>query len=168
MNIDVFSDARLVAGDRTYKCAIGKGGVSSSKTEGDNATPTGCYQLRRVLYRADRISRPNTNLPLKEIKLSDGWCDDPVCPDYNRLVKLPHAGGFEKLWREDHIYDIMLPIGYNDNPPVAGKGSAIFLHMAREDYSPTRGCVALAKDDLLELLRKFDPDTQICIHDKND
>lgn len=167
MNIDVFPDGRLVIEGKAYKCAIGKGGVKSAKFEDDGATPEGCYPLRRVFYRADRLKKPLTSLDCQIIRPNDGWCDDPGCGSYNKLVKLPHSGGREKLWRDDHVYDIAVPLGYNDSPIAAGKGSAIFLHLAREDYSPTKGCIALNKNDLLEILQKVHKSTQICIHSKS-
>lgn len=150
---------------KTYPCAIGKGGIKpeEDKVEGDGATPAGCFKLREVLYRADRLDEPKTKLPLGEIEPEDGWCDDSDNEDYNQLVTLPHPGSHEELWREDHVYDIIVPIGYNDDPAIPGEGSAIFMHIAREGYTPTDGCVALKQEDLLEILSYCDENTQICI-----
>lgn len=137
---------------RTASCALGRAGIVAAKREGDGGTPAGTFALRRVLYRADRMAPPPTRFPLAEIAPGDGWCDDPGRPEYNRPVALPFAGSAERLWRDDPLYDAVVVIGHNDDPPVAGQGSAIFLHVARTDYAPTEGCVALVRDDLLALL----------------
>jgi L,D-peptidoglycan transpeptidase YkuD (ErfK/YbiS/YcfS/YnhG family) len=137
---------------RTVKCALGRSGIAGDKREGDGATPIGRFPLRRVLYRADRLSLPPTALPTAATEPGDGWCDDPTSPDYNRQVRLPITASHEHLWRLDEIYDIVVVLGHNDDPPVAGAGSAIFLHVARPDFAPTQGCVAVACADLLQLL----------------
>lgn len=136
------------------RCALGRSGVTpaESKREGDGASPIGIWPIRQVLWRADRLARPETRLPLIEIIPEAGWCDDPADPFYNRPVILPYPASHEKLWREDRVYDVIVELGYNDDPAVTGKGSAIFLHVARPDYSPTEGCVACALPDLLTLL----------------
>jgi L,D-peptidoglycan transpeptidase YkuD (ErfK/YbiS/YcfS/YnhG family) len=139
-------------GRREVKCALGRGGIVADKREGDGATPIGRFALRRVFYRADRLSLAATALPASTIEPGDGWCDDPASPDYNRFVRLPIAANHEHLWRLDEIYDIVVVLGHNDDPPVPGAGSAIFLHVARADYGPTQGCVAVARADLLRLL----------------
>ncbi len=133
------------------RCALGRGGISSDKREGDGATPAGRFALREAFYRADRIERPETRLPLRAIAETDGWCDDPADAAYNRLVGLPYPGRHERLWREDGLYDLVIVVGYNDDPPVAGRGSAIFIHAAAPGYAPTEGCVALELGDLLAL-----------------
>ena len=137
--------------------------MTAEKREGDGATPAGVHPLRQVLYRQDRVSRPATGLPARPIRMHDGWCDDPRDPSYNRPVSLPHASSAERLWRDDHVYDVVVVIGYNDRPPSPGLGSAIFLHVARDRFAPTAGCVALAMDDLLAVLRDCDRDTEIDI-----
>ena len=136
------------------RCALGRSGVTpaESKREGDGASPIGVWRMRQVLWRSDRIAAPATRLPAVELIPEAGWCDAPGDPFYNRPVLLPYAASHERLWREDHIYDLIVELGYNDAPVIAGKGSAIFLHVAREDYSPTEGCVACALPDLLALL----------------
>ncbi len=148
-------------GTRRWRCAIGPAGVSADKREGDGATPIGCFQLRRVLYRPDRVARPETVLPVAPLAPEDGWCDDPDDAAYNRPVRLPYAASHERLWRDDGIYDVIVVLGHNDDPPVPGRGSAIFLHVAREDYGPTAGCVALALADLLTVLREAGPGARI-------
>jgi L,D-peptidoglycan transpeptidase YkuD (ErfK/YbiS/YcfS/YnhG family) len=110
--------------------------------------------LREVLYRADRGKRPRTQLPVRAIRVSDGWCDDPVEANYNRHVTLPAARRAEGLWRADRLYDIVIVLGYNDRPRVKGRGSAIFVHLARPGYAPTEGCIALARHDLVRLLAR--------------
>lgn len=150
-------------GAEVRPCAVGRGGVRRDKREGDGATPAGCWPLRRLLYRADRLAAPQTALPLAGIGPGDGWCDDPADSRYNRPVTLPYGARHEKLWRDDGIYDLIVVLGHNDDPPVAGAGSAIFLHVARPDYAPTGGCVALAPADLLSFLRDAGPDSRVCV-----
>jgi len=145
-------DGFLRWGTRAWRCALGPAGIRSDKREGDGATPAGCFPLRRVLWRADRLARPITELPVSPIAPGDGWCDDPADPAYNQPVRLPHVASAERLWRDDAVYDVVVVLGHNDDPPVPGHGSAIFLHVARPDYPPTQGCVALALPDLLSLL----------------
>lgn len=160
----VVSNSEMIVDGKTYRIAIGKKGFAADKREGDNCTPLGTFLLREVWYRADKIAKPETNLPLKIIAQDDGWCDAPGHPDYNKHVKLPFAASHEKLWREDDVYDVVVPLGYNDDPPVAGKGSAIFMHVARPAYEGTEGCVALRLEELLELLVKIGPNDRIEIH----
>jgi L,D-peptidoglycan transpeptidase YkuD (ErfK/YbiS/YcfS/YnhG family) len=156
---------QLIFQGKIYSCAIGKNGFSADKKEGDGCTPFGVYKLRECWYRADRMFPPETNLPLKIIGRDDGWCDDPASPDYNKHIKLPSDFSHEKLWWPDSLYDLIIPIGYNDDTPVAGKGSAIFLHIAQADYGGTEGCVALARSDLFALLPYFSSKTSISIEE---
>ncbi len=137
------------------RCALGRSGVclAADKQEGDGRTPAGAWPVRRLLWRPDRGTAPTSRLPVARIRPDDGWCDDPLQPDYNRPVRLPHPGSAERLWRDDHVYDLLVTLGYNDEPVVPGGGSAIFAHLARSDYAPTEGCVALARDDMLRFLR---------------
>ncbi|AKM78334.1 MAG: hypothetical protein UY31_C0031G0008 [Candidatus Wolfebacteria bacterium GW2011_GWE1_48_7] len=146
-----------------YRCAIGKGGYTHDKEEGDGATPFGRFLLREVYFRADRVARPETQLPVFSLCPDDGWCDDISHPQYNTKISLAFDGGHEHLWKDDHIYDVIVVIGYNDDPIIVGKGSAIFMHIARPDYSPTEGCVALVQQDLLSVLRDCVPGTAIRI-----
>ena len=145
------------------RCAVGSGGIAKKLREGDGATPIGAWPLRRVLYRADRLAAPHCVLPVTPLQPHDGWCETPDDPDYNTLVRLPHPAAAESMWREDHLYDIVVVVGYNDDPVVAGKGSAIFLHLARENYTPTAGCVALALPDLLEALAQLAPHDRLIV-----
>jgi len=134
------------------RCALGAGGIRADKREGDGATPAGLLSLRRVLFRADRGPRPATALPAEPIAPEDGWCDDPAHPDYNRQVRLPHPARHEHLWREDSVYDVVGVLGWNDAPVRPGRGSAIFLHLARPGLPPTEGCIALPGPELRRLL----------------
>ena len=135
---------------REVRCALGPGGVvaADAKREGDGATPAGRWPMRRAFYRPDRGEAPKTPLPLQALAPEDGWCDAPADPRYNQPVKLPYPASAETMWREDGLYDLVVVLGYNDDPPVAGRGSAIFLHCARPDFTVTQGCVALARSDL--------------------
>lgn len=153
----------LHAGGKTYRCAVGKGGFSEHKKEGDGATPVGVFPLRCCWYRADKVALPKTDLPLFIIEQHDGWSDDPTDAHYNQHVLLPHTFSHEVLWRDDAVYDLIVPLGYNDAPIVAGRGSAIFMHVAKPDYAPTEGCVALAREDLLEVLEKLSASSHIDI-----
>jgi L,D-peptidoglycan transpeptidase YkuD (ErfK/YbiS/YcfS/YnhG family) len=153
------SRGRLRWNGRDISCAIGRSGVVAAdlKREGDGATPLGDWPMRQVFWRPDRLEKPVTQLPVIALRPDMGWCDDPAHPDYNKQVLLPFPASHEKLWRDDSIYDLIVVLGYNDAPPIAGKGSAIFLHLARDDFSPTEGCVACARDGLLALLRAAQP-----------
>ena len=153
----------FLAGHAAMRCAIGRGGYANAKQEGDGATPVGLWPVREAFYRPDRIDRPATGLPARPIAPRDGWCDAPGDPQYNRPVTLPYAASHEKMWRDDHLYDLVVVLGYNDDPPVPGKGSAIFMHVARPDYGPTEGCVALAMPDLLSVVDRLDSGSVIDI-----
>ncbi|MEE2721285.1 MAG: L,D-transpeptidase family protein [Pseudomonadota bacterium] len=145
-------------GDRTYRCAIGRGGVVREKTEGDEASPMGRYRLIRALYRADRMGPPKTHLPLSPIAETDGWCDDPADTAYNTQVTLPHPASCEKLARDDRLYNIIVVTDHNNDPVVPGAGSAIFVHVADgADYAPTEGCIAFSETDLREILGQWVP-----------
>lgn len=164
-DILVYPPGKLVWLEREFACALGRGGVSADKEEGDGATPAGRFPIRRIFYRADRVERPKTVIPLQVLFPDDGWCDDPGDENYNRLVKLPHRASHEVMWREDRLYDVVVVLGFNDDPPVAGKGSAIFMHVAGPGYGPTEGCVALALSDLLALIESLGESTEIRIHE---
>jgi L,D-peptidoglycan transpeptidase YkuD (ErfK/YbiS/YcfS/YnhG family) len=148
-------------GEKRWRCVVGAGGVREDKVEGDAATPVGEFPLRRIYFRNDRLVLPKVRLPARPIGEHDGWCDDPRSPVYNRLVRIPNEWSHEKMWREDGLYDVVVVVGYNDDPPEGEWGSAIFLHIARDDMSPTQGCVAFARADLLELLPLIGPDTRL-------
>lgn len=151
-------------GARRWRCALGAGGVREDKVEGDAATPAGEYPLRHIYFRNDRLVLPQVRLPARPIAEHDGWCDDPRSPAYNRLVHIPNDWSHEKMWREDGLYDLLVVVGYNDDPPEGEWGSAIFLHIAHDDLSPTHGCIAFARDDLLELVTLIGPRTRVNVH----
>jgi L,D-peptidoglycan transpeptidase YkuD (ErfK/YbiS/YcfS/YnhG family) len=152
MQAIIHPDGRLVVGGLVFRAALGRGGVRKDKREGDGATPAGLLPLRRVLYRADRVRPPDCTVPVEPVAPTDGWCDDPSHRDYNRMVRLPHEGRYEELWRQDALYDLIGVLGWNDAPVHRDRGSAIFLHVAQRDYGPTEGCVALAVGDLQRVL----------------
>jgi L,D-peptidoglycan transpeptidase YkuD (ErfK/YbiS/YcfS/YnhG family) len=158
MNLIVTSDregAWLEWGAGRRRAAVGPAGIAVKGGEGDGVTPFGIFPVREIFYRADRIAVPRTQLPLRAIQKDYGWCDAPDDPNYNRLVRLPYPASTEKMWRDDHLYDLLAVLGYNDNPVVPGRGSAIFVHLARSDYSATHGCVALAYEDLLAAIEQL-------------
>ena len=161
MDLIVEPSGSLHFGTRTVRCALGKGGVTAAKREGDGATPVGVYALRRLYYRADRVAALHSGLTMQPLTQNDGWCDEPAHPRYNTFVTLPFDGRHERLWRDDRLYDVIGVIGYNDEPIVPGLGSAIFLHVAAPDYAPTEGCVALGLDDLFSVLAVCDATTRI-------
>ncbi|WP_158743158.1 L,D-transpeptidase [Acidisphaera sp. L21] len=152
MQAVVLGDGFLRIGPQQWRCCLGAAGMRLHKQEGDSASPIGLLPLRRVLYRADRGPAPETAAPVEPIGRNDGWCDDPTDRAYNRPVRLPHSARYEELWRDDGLYDIVGILGWNDDPVQRNNGSAIFLHIARPDYAPTEGCVALALRDLREVL----------------
>lgn len=156
----------LNVGGRRFPCALGKTGVSAEKREGDGATPLGTFPLRELRYRQDRLNAPATELPLVPISPSDGWCDSPEDLRYNRPVRLPYPASAETMWREDHLYDLVVVLGHNDHPVVPYRGSAVFFHLAKEkegELQPTEGCVALRLNDMLEVLALCGPGTQMRI-----
>jgi L,D-peptidoglycan transpeptidase YkuD (ErfK/YbiS/YcfS/YnhG family) len=146
-----------------FKCSLGKNGVTKSKIEGDKCTPSGTYRLKQVFYRADRIKKFSTNIKKIKIKKNMGWCDDSSSKKYNHLIKIPNKFSHEKLYRKDHIYDIIVVLNYNMNPVIKKKGSAIFMHIAKKNYSKTLGCIGLKKNDLLEILNKVKKNNKIKI-----
>ena len=163
MDILVEPDGFLIWRGRRLRCALGRSGVSATKREGDGATPAGSFLLRRVLFRPDRTPAPPGWLPVRPIAPTDGWCDDPADPLYNRPVSLPYPGRHERLWRDDGLYDVVVVLGHNDDPIVPGDGSAVFLHVAGDDYAPTEGCVALAIEDLRAMLAECRLGDRLCV-----
>lgn len=157
MDLTVSSLGWLLFHGQKVPCRLGRSGISIDKAEGDGATPVGQWPLRQVFYRPDRLVAPQTALPLRALHPQDGWCDDPHHSDYNRGVRLPHPASCEALWRQDGLYDVVVVLGHNDSPPIPGKGSAIFLHVAHPDGKPTQGCVALRLADLLRVVRACRP-----------
>ncbi len=148
----VLTGGILILGSFRFRAAVGHGGVKSEKQEGDGVTPAGLMPLRQVLYRADRGARPRAGVPVQPLAPQDGWCDDPTHADYNKPVRLPHPGRHEALWRADSVYDVIGVLGWNDQPVVRKRGSAIFMHVVRPDWAPTEGCIALLRSELLAVL----------------
>lgn len=151
----------LHVGNVVLPCALGKNGIVSPGAEGDAATPAGTFPMRRILYRSDRVSAPASGLKHAPIGPADGWCDASDDQNYNRPVRLPYPASAERLMRRDRLYNIVVVLGHNDAPVVPGMGSAIFMHVARHDWGPTLGCIALDPDDLVWLLRRCDHHTHV-------
>jgi L,D-peptidoglycan transpeptidase YkuD (ErfK/YbiS/YcfS/YnhG family) len=135
----------------------------ANKREGDGGTPKGSFRPRQVWWRADRHRRPETLLPLRAISAEDAWCEDPGDRHYNQPVRLGREQGGDRLRREDHLYDFIVEIDHNTKPRIAGRGSAVFLHLARENFGPTAGCVSMTQSSMLQLLRRLGPRTRIII-----
>lgn len=156
MDLVVKGSGTALWNGRSLRCAVGRSGISAAKREGDGATPAGRWPMRFLLFRGDRLAAPPTGLPLRAIERDDGWCDAPTDHAYNSLIRLPYSAHAEAIWRADEVYDLVVPLGFNDMPVLAGLGSAIFLHVATADFAPTAGCIALAKPDLLAVLAEAD------------
>jgi L,D-peptidoglycan transpeptidase YkuD (ErfK/YbiS/YcfS/YnhG family) len=155
----------IVAGNRAFPCALGRSGVRRSKREGDGATPAGRFALGRAYFRADRGPRPASRLRLKPLKPTDAWCDDPNDRRYNRpIVRPAHLPPSEEtMWRRDRLYDVIIEISYNARPRIRGRGSAIFIHLAKPGFLPTAGCVALRHADIRKLVSVIGPKTRVII-----
>jgi len=154
----------LLFNKKLYKCSLGKNGLSRSKVEGDNCTPVGLYSLGKLYIRTDRIKNLKTHFKYVSIKQTMAWSGDPNTKNYNKLIytKYEHT---EKLFRKDNLYDLILVIKYNMLPTIPYKGSAIFIHVAKKNYSPTKGCIAVDKKDFQEILFKLKPSDKIKISD---
>jgi L,D-peptidoglycan transpeptidase YkuD (ErfK/YbiS/YcfS/YnhG family) len=163
MDLIVGADGWARFGGRRCRAALGPAGLSAAKREGDGATPIGGFACRMLYYRPDRLTMPATGLRVVALTPRDGWCDAPGDAKYNQPVRLPYGAGTESLWRADEVYDLIVPLGYNDAPAIPGLGSAIFLHLARPGYPPTQGCVALAPGDLLAFLALADSGSRVVI-----
>ena len=153
----------LVAGPLALPVALGRGGIKANKREGDGSTPRGNFRLQRLWWRAERYPRPATLLPARPIKPDDGWCEDPADRRYNKPVKLAPASKADRLMRADALYDFIVEIDHNTRPRVAGRGSAVFIHVARAGFAPTAGCVALKIGALRRLLARVGPRTRIMV-----
>lgn len=149
-------------GSLSVPCALGRTGIRAIKREGDGATPRGTFRLRYAFYR-EGTRRPLTKLALRIIRSDDGWCDSPTDRNYNRHVSWPYSASAEHLWREDGLYDLVVVLGYNDAPRRRNRGSAIFMHIARRDFAPTEGCIALRERDLRRLLALIPKTSDISI-----
>ena len=147
-----------------FRCALGKAGIKKKKKEGDNVTPKGIFKITSMYYRPDRIKNIITAIKKIKIKKNMGWCDDPDSHFYNQQISLPNKFGHEKLYRNDNLYDLVLVLNYNVNPIIKNKGSAIFIHVAKKNYKKTKGCIALKKKHLIELISKIKKNTKIKIN----
>ncbi|HEX3860233.1 MAG TPA: L,D-transpeptidase family protein [Stellaceae bacterium] len=143
--------------------ALGRGGIRADKREGDGGTPRGTFRPRQVWWRADRHPRPKTFLPVRPIRREDAWCEDPSSRHYNQPVLLERDRGGDRLMRDDRLYDFIVEIDHNVLPRVAGRGSAVFLHLARPNFSPTAGCISMTRSAMLRLLERLGPETRITI-----
>tara|TARA_B100000886_G_C20339658_1_gene456093 strand:+ start:382 stop:876 length:495 start_codon:yes stop_codon:yes gene_type:complete len=159
----VVKNGFLINRDEKYRCSIGYNGLSENKTEGDGCTPVGTFKINKILYRPDKINHHKFILDSEIIEKSNGWCDDIDSELYNQKVDLPFLYSAENLYRDDDLYDIVCVIDYNLSPIIKGRGSAIFLHVARNDYSPTHGCVAIQKDELIKVAMSLDKNSSIQI-----
>jgi L,D-peptidoglycan transpeptidase YkuD (ErfK/YbiS/YcfS/YnhG family) len=153
----------LIAGAQALPVALGRGGIRANKREGDGGTPRGIFRLRRLWWRGDRLVRPPTRLPARRIGRSDGWCEDPRHRRYNRPILVPPGNPGDRLWRGDRLYDVLIEIDHNTRPRIAGRGSAVFVHVARPGFAPTAGCVALDPATLRRLIGRVGPHTRIVI-----
>src|SRR4051812_37610842 len=153
----------LIAGVQTIPVALGRGGIRADKREGDGATPRGTFHPLRIWWRADRHVRPRALLPVRVIGPQDAWCEDPGDRHYNQPVQLAPGRTGDRLMRDDRLYDFIIEIDHNTNPRIPGRGSAVFLHLARPDFSPTAGCVSMTRHAMLRLLPRLGPRTKIVI-----
>jgi L,D-peptidoglycan transpeptidase YkuD (ErfK/YbiS/YcfS/YnhG family) len=153
----------LTAGALAIPVALGRGGIKANKREGDGGTPRGSFRLRRLWWRADKRSRPPTSLPVQRIRAEDGWCENPADRHYNQPIKVPARTDADRLKRKDDLYDFIIEIDHNTRPRVAGRGSAVFIHAARQGFAPTAGCVALELNTLRRLLSRLGPRTRLVV-----
>jgi L,D-peptidoglycan transpeptidase YkuD (ErfK/YbiS/YcfS/YnhG family) len=147
-----------------FRCALGKGGVKKKTMEGDNITPKGIFKIIKIYYRPDKIKKIKTLIKKIKIKKNMGWCDDPNSRFYNKMINLPTKYSHEKLYRNDHLYDLIVVLSYNTNPIIKNRGSAIFMHIANNSYKKTKGCIALKKEHLIEIISKIKKNTKIKIN----
>lgn len=153
----------LKLGSLVIPIALGRGGILANKREGDGGTPRGTFRPRQLWWRADRHARPRTLLPVRRITPADGWCEDPADRHYNQAIRLAPDQPGDRLRRDDHLYDFIVEIDHNTRPRIAGRGSAVFLHLARPQFGPTAGCVAMTRSAMLRLLQRLGPRTKIVI-----
>jgi L,D-peptidoglycan transpeptidase YkuD (ErfK/YbiS/YcfS/YnhG family) len=153
----------LAVGSVAIPVALGRGGILANKREGDGGTPRGDFRLMRLWWRADRHSRPRTLLPVRRITRDLAWCENPVDRRYNRPFRRAAGEPGDRLWRDDALYDFIIEIDHNTRPRVAGRGSAVFIHVARPGFKPTAGCVAMEMSRLRWLLGRVGPRTRIVI-----
>lgn len=156
----------LIFKNYKVKCSLGKRGIGFKRKEGDLITPRGTYKIKYVLYRKDRVKSIKSKIKKIIIKKNMAWCDDPKSKYYNQLIKLPSAFSFEKLYKKENIYDIILVLNFNMKPVIKNKGSAIFIHIAKENYKKTEGCVALKKKHLIKILQELERNSKVKIENQ--
>lgn len=149
--------------DFKFRCSLGKAGIKKKEKEGDHITPKGIFKIICIYYRSDRIKKITTSLKKIKIKKTMGWCDDPKSSFYNKEIKLPNKFNYEKFYRKDNLYDIIAPLNYNKNPIIKNKGSAIFIHVANNNYKRTAGCIGVKKGNLIKLLSIIKKNTKVKI-----
>ncbi len=154
----------LSVGHQHVKVVLGRAGIKVNKREGDGGTPAGRYRLVRLWRRPDRLPRPRTLLPVRPIAVTDGWCEDPSDRRYNRPIRIGPGRPGDRLWRSDALYDLIIEIDHNRRPRVSGRGSAVFIHVARAELAPTAGCISLPATTLKRLITRLGPRTTITIH----
>ena len=159
----IIKNKKLIINNYKVKCAVGKRGIEVKRKEGDHITPRGKFKIKCILYRKDRIPKLNSKINKLVIKKNMGWCDDPDSKKYNKLIKFPFNYSAERLYRSDNIYDIILVLNFNSNPVIKNKGSAIFIHIAKEKFKNTKGCVAVSKINLKKIVRMINKKTTINI-----
>jgi L,D-peptidoglycan transpeptidase YkuD (ErfK/YbiS/YcfS/YnhG family) len=147
-----------------FRCALGKTGIGKKKIEGDSITPRGKFNIVKIYYRSDRLKKISSKFKLIKISKNKGWCDDPNSKSYNQLIKLPTKYNYEKLYRKDNMYDLLIVLSYNMSPIIKNKGSAIFIHIARQNYKKTSGCVAIKKTHLIKLIKTIKKNTKVFIN----
>ena len=148
-----------------FACAIGRGGLTTNKIEGDHKTPVGEFKFKKIYYRKDKLGEMTFKIPFVIIGENDGWCDDPKSKLYNQHIQFPFDSSAEKLFRDDDLYDLLCVINHNTDPIIPGKGSAIFLHISKPNFEGTEGCVAIEKGNIIELAKKIDVTTKLIIKD---
>ena len=153
----------LIAGGRAIQVALGRGGIKANKREGDGGTPRGSFRPLRLWYRADRHPQPKTGLPVRAITATDAWDENPASRSYNRPISLSRQSEGDRLMRADRLYDFIVEIDHNIRPRIAGRGSAVFMHLARPGFKPTAGCVGMTHAAMLQLLRRLGPSTRLII-----
>ena len=147
-----------------FRCALGKAGIGKKKIEGDSITPRGKFNIVKIYYRSDRVKKISSKYRLIKISKNMGWCDDPNSKKYNQLINLPTKYTHEKLYRKDNVYDLLIVLNYNMSPIIKNKGSAIFIHIARQNYKKTSGCVAIKKVHLIKLIKTIKKNTRVLIN----
>ena len=147
-----------------FRCALGKAGIGKKKIEGDKISPRGTFNIVKIYYRNDRVKKIPSKFRLIKITKKIGWCDDPNSKNYNQLINLPSRYTYEKLYRKDNVYDLLIVLNYNIKPTIKNKGSAIFIHVARKNYKKTAGCIALKKNHLIKLIKTIKKNTKVIIN----